>query len=228
MRKRILITFLLLFTGLTLCKAQKISNIDFDEIQKLITDSSSTYYYPKLLARLQDGDSTLTLKEYQCLYYGYSFSDSYSPYGESDDENSFMKHYQKENYGKALPYGLKVLKENPINPKITFKVAVCYNQAGDKNMARFYANRYYSFLDAIYSSGDGKSIETAYVVLSVGDEYEILAEKELQVTQQSLVGHTDVMTLDTKSQKGPDKIKTMYFDVTKPFESLMKEFEGKK
>ena len=119
------------------------------------------------------------------------------------------------------------MEENPVNPKISFKLLVCHSVLDDTLKARHYAKRYFPLLDCIYYSGDGNSIETAYVVINVKDEYEILADLELSMTMQSLVGNTDVLTLNTKNQKveeGYEKVGKLYFNVSKPLNYLSEQF----
>lgn len=206
---------------------QKISNIDFDLIKSKIKDSTSTFYYPTLIDRFVRADTTLTLEEYEYIYYGNVFSENYKPYETSENEEKFLEFYNQKKYNDAIPFGEKVLKENPINLKISFKMCVCQNSLGDKTKAKFYANRYFPLLNCIYNSGDGTSIETAYVVLKVPDEYEILADLELSSTKQALIGDTDLLTINTKNQKvkeGEKKIESLYFNVSKLLDNLQQEF----
>jgi len=225
---KLIISITLSLIVLQIGTAQKVSNINFDEVKALIQDSTSATWYPTLVDRIQKLDTTLTANDYNLLYYGNVFADCYSPYGESKKQEKFLKLYGKTEYDKAIKIGQSVIEENPVNLKILFKMLVCYNQQGDKATAKLYARAYFGLLDAIYRSGDGKSVETAYVVGTVSDEYEMLADMELRITSQSLIGHTDLLKIDMKSQKGKkkDKIKELYFDVSKPFEHLAKAFKN--
>jgi hypothetical protein len=88
---------------------------------------------------------------------------------------------------------------------------------------------YYGLLSEIYYSGDGKTCETAMVVIKVSDEYEIISELQLSVEMQSLVGDCDLMEFDTKLQeleKGEKPIKQLYFNVRIPLENLSKQFRS--
>ena len=208
------IVFLLgMFTPLL---GQKITTVEFDTIKKHIEDNSSTYYYPRLLERFVKGDTTLYFSEYECIYYGTIFSAKYRPYGGYENEDKFFDYYRKGKYKKAIPFGEKILAENPVNLSITFKMIVCYSALNNPVKAQLYADRYFPLLDVVYNSGDGKSLKTAYVVVNVDDEYEILADLELSNTAQRLVGYTDILTLDMNSQKTEEKISEMFFNVTKP------------
>ena len=68
------LSFLLiwLWAGTTL-SAQLIEDAievpDMEEIQTQINDPSSPLYYPTLMKRYLDNDTTLNLAEYRCLYF---------------------------------------------------------------------------------------------------------------------------------------------------------------
>jgi hypothetical protein len=72
-------------------------------------------------------------------------------------------------------------------------------------------------IDSIRSSGDGKSPATAWVVISVDEEYAVLRALGFKPSGQSLLrqnGHSyDVMK--TKSDDGTEQ--TFYFNVDIPF-----------
>lgn len=227
--KSIKIIFILLFTSYSIF-GQKVLSVDFDAIKLEIEDSNSTNYYPSLLERFSNFDSTLTLNEYKLLYYGSTFQENYSPYGADSKESDFYKEYNTKNFKTAIPIGEALLKENPINVTLIFKLMVSHYQLDEETTSRNYARNYYHLLDVIYNSGDGKSIKTAYVVINVSDEYQIISDLRLFNTSQALVGVTDVLTIDTKNQKvekGQQKIKELYFNVSKPLSHLNKMFKEK-
>ncbi len=210
--------------------AQKISNVDFTTIKKLSEDSLSTLFYHSLVKRFAESDTTLNYIDSNVIYYASAFARTYNPYGSSDEEKIFFDFYKQQKYTEAIPHGEAALKENPVNLKLLFRMLVCHHQLGDKENAKKYARMYFPLLNVIYQSGDGRSIETAFVVISVADEYEILSDLQLSITKQALVGETDVLTIDKKGQKpkkGEEKIKELYFNVSIPFEHLSKSFEKK-
>jgi len=57
----------------TLIIGQNKLDINFESIKSTIENSDSEYYYPILLKRFNDFDSTLTRQEYALIYYGFSF-----------------------------------------------------------------------------------------------------------------------------------------------------------
>lgn len=120
------------------------------------------------------------------------------------------------------------MRENPLDLALIYRLLVCYYSLGDKARTSQYARQYFPIIRAIRASGDSKSIETAYVVAVVHDEYEVLQSLNLTSGEQALVGHTDVLTAtpvddDGKPTGGPAQ--QVYFDITKPFGSLSGGFK---
>lgn len=219
MRKLILSSILFLQLTAQNLFAQKVSNVDFNDIKTKSQDNTSVYYYPILLQRFQVFDSTLTQVDINYVYYGNVYYENYNPYDETQDETTFKALYKEKKYEDAIEYGLRVFKYNPVNIRVLYNLIVCYDKIGDQVRAQQYANLYFTLLDVIYASGDGKSLNTAYVVINVKDEYEILGDMELQITKQALVRDVDVLTINTKLQKpdkGENKIKELYFNVRMP------------
>jgi tetratricopeptide (TPR) repeat protein len=210
--------------------AQRISRIDFDSVRTETSKAGSRYYFPTLLTRFQATDTTLTRQDYTYLYYGQVFTAQYAPYG-GGKQDDFRALYNKQQYAEAIPLGEKLLANAPLDLNMLFKLLVCYHMLGDRTHAKQYARRYYSLLNAIMASGDGKSAATAYVVAVVHDEYEVLKEQHLSSSGQALVGHTDVLTVTPVDDNGKptgEKAHKVYFDVTQSLAVLTREFKGKK
>lgn len=218
MKQFILVAFLLISNYFL--SAQKVSNIDFDAIKKT-SDSSGNY--KKLLDRFVKADTTLTQEDYTTLYYGQCFQKDYDPYGTDDDFNKFKKLYQEQDFTKALPIALKMIEKKPMDMKMTFKALVCYYKLNDEAGKLKMGTRYNNIMEAIMASGDGKTAATAFVVMCVSDEYEMMAGMQVENTMQSLHGDCDVMDL----KKNDLNIDKLYFNVSKPLEAMMKMFKNK-
>ena len=203
---------------------QKISNIDFDKIRIATQDNLSNFYYPSLIERFQQPHSILTEDEYEHLYYGNVYSDDYNPYGGISDsnENRFRELFGKAKFAEAIPYGEEIIKKNPVNIQILHYLLICHHELGDKLNAEKYANKYFPLINVILGSGDGSSVHTAYVIVMVPDEYELLNFLELTVTGRKTLYEQkmDVFKIRTAGQKvakGQKKIKELYFNISKPF-----------
>ncbi|UKN03233.1 DUF4919 domain-containing protein [Paracrocinitomix mangrovi] len=216
---------LLLSTGLW---AQSVSKVNFDIVKDNITDSTSDYYYPKLINRLREGDTTFSHQDYYHLYYGTVFQEYYYPYGTSNTKKEFLEEYKEHHYDNAIKLGKQIIKYYPVDLEVLFKLSVSCLKTGRDEEKRFYAKHYYSFLDVIYYSGDGESLESALVVTSVDHEYYIAGDLGLRVKGHDLIDDCDVLYFSKKDQKklkGTKKIKRLYFNVRMPLLSLSKSYK---
>ncbi len=225
--KKTIISLFILFAVSASTFSQDFLEINMEDIKEKTTDDLSYLYYPILLERFSEFDETLSQEDFKYLYYGYFYTDMYSPYGGHEKEDLFFEHYYDKEYDEAIIVGQEIIAEDPINTKLLFKMVICYYQTEDKEMSDKYAALYYGLLQIIYYSGDGLSEETAFKVINVSDEYEILSELGLQSAGQALVGSCDRLTIDTENQEveeGQEPIEELYFDVSLPFEYLNKQF----
>ena len=224
MRNTLLILFLFCATS---PYSQRVGKIDFYKIKKNINNPESNYYYPSLLDRIWANDTTLSHNEYKHLYYGNVFQSYYHPYGASFIKKDFNEIYSEGNPLKSIEKGMDVLSENPVDIEVTLKILLSYLELGEREMARVFAKKYYGFLDVIYASGDGESLETAYVVISVDDEYRVVGDLGLSVKQQTLIDDCDLLVFNRKGQPkyNGKKIKQLYFNVRLPLLSLSSSFK---
>ena len=215
MKKLLFLTvFIFIFIAIS---AQKISNVDFDSVKTAL--DAKPGLYKELIDRFKKADSTLIADEFKVLYYGQCFQENYKPYGgDGKDFDKFKEHYEKEDYKKALPFVIKILDEDPIDLKMMFKALVCYHILNDQENKAAMQMRYESILYTLFLSGDGKTRETAFVVMRVSDEYEAMSNMQVENSSQSLSGDCDVMTL----KKNDYGLESLYFNISKPFSSLSK------
>lgn len=219
--KKALLVVCILCTGLVI-NAQLISNVDFTSIKKKL--DSLPALYSTLAGRFIASDSTLTPEEIRIVYYGQCFQKDYNPYGD-DRENSekFLKYYKEEKYADALPYIMKIIKAYPYDTRMLFKAIVCNHVTKDMATKEKLMIRYNQLMDVLFKSGDGKTAETAIVVMRVSDEYEIMSSMEVSHTSQSLRGNCDVMTLMENSYG----LKEFFFNVNMPLLSMSKWIKEK-
>ena len=199
--------------------AQKISDVDFDSIKKKIDTEPALY--KNLMKRFLESDTSLTKTEVDILYYGQCFQPDYSPYGSDPNAKIFQDHYRKEEFKEALVPALAIIEKNPMDLQMTFKVLVCYHYLHDEVNKLKIATRYNYLLLPIFESGDGRTANTAFVVMRISDEYEMMAHLRVENTLQSLSGDCDVMTLKP-NELGLEKL---YFNVSKLLETFSKRLK---
>jgi hypothetical protein len=222
------LSFILVFLiGIGSGLSQNIGSINFSKIRAEIEDPASEYYYPALLRRIWADDTTLTVKHYKRLYYGSVFQDTYHPYGASDSKKAFTEIYSNRKYKDAIIKGKEVLLENPVDIEVTLKMIYSYLELKDTASAKIYGHKYFNFLDVIYASGDGQTAQTAFVVISVDDEYRIVGDLGLNVRAQMLIDDCDLLMFEKRSQRKvrKKKIKQLYFNVQMPLMSLSGTFK---
>ncbi len=225
MKKVVLICFFLI--GAVPSFSQKISRIDFDHIHTSISDSSSLYFYPSLINRLINQDTTLTTLEFQHLYYGNVFQASYHPYGATEKQKLFDDAFlQNNDFDRIEIMGLDVLQENPINLKVMYQLILLYNHTKSLTKAKRMATLYVGFLEVIYGSGTGQSQDDSFVVISVDDEYCITGDLGLTVIKQTLINSCDRLNFSKKGQNRKNRIKVLYFNVKMPLSYLSKSFQN--
>ena len=196
---------------------------DYKKIKNEILNKDSKFYYPTLFERYAKNDSTLVEEEYHYLYFGYTFNKNYDPYFSHDSLQNFLKLFNKENlsendYGNLLNLGNKILAEYPFDLRIMTLMAYLYNEHGNKEMARKIGKKNAYVIGAIMNSGDGRTVSTAFYVICIADEYQLIKMFHLKFGDQAL-GHYKGQAIDLMSVENEDNKKdVMHFNVTRLFQ----------
>ena len=216
----IILTILFVFSNLAISQDQEIRPIKFKKLKKEIRKQRSPFYYPVLFQRYLDLDTSLTSEDFRYLYYGFTFQDAYSPYGIPTLQDSLISYLSRlellrAEYEVAARIGGQLLRESPFRLRETFITAVAYEMAGDGKMSSIYFNFFEKQVDAIMSSGDGLSTNTAFVVIYIRDEYEMLEVLGFKFGggQALLAGDYDMLELD----ENPYGVEALYFNVSRLF-----------
>ena len=190
-----LFSLLLLLCGITPMSAQEIEAPNYDLIRQQISNSRSASYYPLLMQRFQQCDTTLTLEDYRNLYFGFALREDYIPYqkpGEAVLEARARMALSKADTvccPAALQTALSTLQDNPFDLPALSLIPICYYQLGDMENYHLWDSKLHGILDAIGSTGDGESAETAFHVINVEHEYEIINRLGLELDQVEVVNH---------------------------------------
>jgi len=218
--KKILLSIIsiLCLAGILFAQDTDIRPLKFKKIKKEIKKKKSAFYYPDLLQRYHDLDTTLTVEDFRHLYYGYTFQKGYTPYGTPALQDSLINYLSRPEllraeYEVAARIGGELLQANPFRLRETFITAVSYEMAGNLRMSGIYFDLYAKQVDAIMSTGDGLSTNSAFVVIHIRDEYELLEILgfEFGGKQYLLEGGYDMLELK-ENQYGID---ALYFNVSR-------------
>ena len=177
-KKQILILTFLLVSIIGFSQNMETEKPNYKKIEKEISKDKSEFFYPKLLKRYLIPDTTMTLKEKRYLYYGYSFQDTYSPYGHSDFSDSLRLVLQKEQHGdkelkKIIEYADSILVDNPFDLRAINDQLYAFDKLEEKLEFDKKINQMRIIVDALLSSGDGLKKKTAFYVIYVSHEYDL-------------------------------------------------------
>lgn len=223
-RKIILLTVLLVSTHL-FAQENSFSIPDYKSIEKEIKDKKSAFFYPNLMERLTKNDTLLTPDEFRHLYFGYVFQPKYNAFWRSPDEKKLREFYGKDkletsDYDEIIKLAEHSLSEFPFDLSQLNYLAYIYHLKGDENAAKITSFKFHSIINAIFSSGDGKTCESGFHVLLVDHEYVLLKLFDVESESQALVGNCDYLSFE----KGKYKVDGIYFNIEKMLENETKSF----
>ncbi len=230
--KNILILLALSIAFLSACssvKEQNQQNKNFVNKENtagedFITRSVSKEEYKELFKRYEDNDTTLTLSDYNALYYGQADQDGFSAYKRVSsaqrkklDDILKDKDPGKEDWANALVVGKEIADDMPFDLNNIFMCFVASKRSGQVDESNKWIYKYNNIIEVIMRSGDGMTAKTAMKVMSTGAEYAILQILDLKFTSQALVFEEekpfDVMSVQ-ENEYGIEKV---YFDISSFF-----------
>lgn len=206
------ILFLILLSFFSQGYAQNELTINYSEIKEKIENQNSPNYYPKLLKKFNDFDKDLKLEEYALLYYGFTFQENYLK--NQSEEIELSKLEKDEKFEELISACEKYLLKNPVSLKANDLMAYSlYKLNKPESEWKKFQNRYRALRKVIVYSGNGLTCETAFKVISVSDEYDILYNyfDVEYIKKQSLVGLCDKFEISKTQYYQSDII---YFDIS--------------
>ena len=206
----------------------KTSIPDFKMMETIIKQERAAFYYPALMKRFKENDTTLTTEEYRYLYYGFSFQDSYAAYSTSKHLDELKKIFEKKNLTdddreNVIVLENKVLDEFPFNLRNLNVLINMMEQRGDSVAAVFQIKKLVGIANAIMSTGDGRTEATPMYVISVEHEYDMIGLLGyLSAGQQSLLNTVAGSMDKLELQENNDGVKSMYFNIDRVFANMEK------
>ena len=158
--------------------AQENNSIDFySKIKSAVTDSASQYYYPNLLEKVKTNPVDITEEDCYYLYYGEVFQPNYNPIGgglsflRNPERKDFDRAAMNGNCKKVIKLGKIMLNRNPVDLMVLLHTSICIDEQKKYIDDDYISQRYKNLLSAIFSTGDGRTKETAIKVISPEDDY---------------------------------------------------------
>lgn len=176
--------------------------------------------YASLLARVQGGDLSI---DFQRLRFSYMESpERHKAKDTSDEEKAMWQALGKKDFKTAVNKADVVLANEYVNLDAHFVEFQAYQGLADAAKADFHKSVFSGLLKSISSPGDGKSPETAYVVISTHEEYVVLGVLGLQPGKQSVIhqgGHSYDLLEATNPQT--KEVVKLFFNVDIPFKHYL-------
>jgi hypothetical protein len=185
---------------------------------------ATKHKYDALLAELKAGNTAIDFTE---LRMAYAESPDYDPYDvEPDARESMLDALSERNYREALEDAEEILNRKFVDITAHIVCSIAYRELQNEQKAGYHRQIKEGLVRSILKSGDGKSLQTAMIVISTDEEYVILDVLALRPTGQALLhdkGHSYDRTdgIDPKTKRRT----TLYFNIDKLFTSLDKTLE---
>jgi uncharacterized protein DUF4919 len=177
--------------------------------------------FQSLLERVKKSDTTVDFAAMRKLQTQLA---SYKPYG-ADVEDHPSKLMSAGKLDQAQSLAEYVLGMNYLDLEAQMTAAAIAEKRGDAAAAAHHHYVVKGVLDSIFKSGDGNSIETAFVVVALSEEYAVMGQLGLRVSGQSLLndgaGHSyDQLTgVNPKTQATQE----VYFNIDALMGALTQE-----
>ncbi len=206
-----------------------VSEVAFSSTQdppKNSSQDSQRQSFALLLERAKKSDATLDFKE---LRMAYTETSDYSPYGgDRETRQRMFAALNAKEFDSAVESAEKILAKNFVEINAHFVAYVAHREAGRAEKATFHKFMFDGLVKSITGSGDGKSAETAFVVITTDEEYTLFNVLGLRPTGQALItqnGHSfDRMTATNPKT---DETVVYFFNIDKPFNWLGESLKKK-
>jgi len=180
--------------------------------------------YESLLERVKKQDQTVDFKE---LRLAYTDTAAYSPYGgDREARKAMFASLSAKEFEKALTSAETILSKNYLDINGHFGCFIAHRELNHADQSAYHRFVFEGLLNSIKNSGDGLTMEKAFVVISTDEEYAFFSWLGLRPNGQALIkedGHDyDKMTaLDPKT----NQTVVYYFNIDKPFNWLSKSLK---
>lgn len=197
---------------------------DLEKIRKATLDPAGPYYFPKLKAKYDINDTTMTNDEFRHFYLGYMFQEDYDPYRESHysavtDSLRRKTTHTRQEIDTITKYAQLALEDNPFDLRqMSFLVHVLKERK--KNMwAKIWEYRLEHLLAAIKSTGTGEDIDNAWFVIYPMHEYDMVQLLGYEATDADFIDPgIDYLTVrpDPQVKRRGKVAEGFYFNVQIP------------
>ena len=178
-----------------------------------------------LLKRVMSFDSAAV--DFKALRLSYAETADYNPYGEDKVKKSEMfEALRNKDYDKAIADAQVILEKKFVDIEAHFVSSIAFSEMKNSEKYNFHHFVTIGLVESIFNSGDGKTPETAFIVIETGEEYALLEMMDFEFVRQSLIksnGHS-YDKMETKHRKTGEPA-VFFFNVDIPFNWLNRQFK---
>ena len=171
--------------------------------------------YDLLLEKVKQKDPSVNFTELRLAFYE---SPNYNPYAPMMTYRPLNAALAQKNYEEALKIAESVLAKNFVEINAHMVAQIAYRETGNAERAEFHKFMADGLLKSIKSTVDGKSVDTAYEVISINEEYGLIRSLGLRPIRQALLENKgrsyDAITV-VDPQTSQESV--IYFNIDKPF-----------
>jgi hypothetical protein len=180
------------------------AQVDTIRTKLLLTEKGG---YNSLVERFLRSDTTLTIEDFQLIYYGYQTTKVYFSKENEFNENLIKPLNRAAKYKEAIELADTILRINPVSIVAHFEKAFACAQLGLKELESFHFKRYVLLCNVIKLSGNGSGL-LRYNCNSTNDALEFLAYKGLTALHDH---KTETGLIQFDLAKNKQKLRHMYF-----------------
>lgn len=164
--------------------------------------------------------------DFKALRLSYAETADYNPYGDDKVKKAEMfESLRNKEHEKAAAAAQAVLEKKFVDIEAHFVCSIAFREMKNTGQYEFHHFVTRGLVDSILGSGDGKTPETAFIVIETGEEYALLGMIGFEVVRQSLIksnGHS-YDKMETKHRKTGEPA-VFFFNVDIPFNWMNKQF----
>ena len=178
--------------------------------------------YETIVAQIRGGHTGI---DYAQLRNAYTETSKYNPYGRATGRlsDAMLNAFSNGDCAQALASSDEIFEMNFTDIEAHVVAGMCHRKNGDAARSEQERSIASGLLGSILGSGDGKTAETAYIVMSTDEEYKCLDALGLRVLGRGLVrqGNSAFDRFEVKAAGTAGRI-VLYFNVDRPMGTLLK------
>lgn len=163
---------------------KKIFGYTLEEIDTLTSHVDSIYFIEKMIVKIWRPGPMVSDTALAMGYYGYVFQYDYHPDKYIGLELKIMRHNDNREWKKALKLADSLLINYPVCLMGHVEMCHAYNSLQDTIKAKQHKIIYERLVNMIFKTGDGKSMESAYIVTGLKDIEVLTQIQRMQIKKR--------------------------------------------